>query len=96
MIAKLYFVFISNPLLAAGLGQALGSAGGVINGIGLVAVFGGLIGAAINGLGERNMGGMKTSLVISAVGALAWLIAQAMFAAGGNAPNITLNANALN
>ena len=35
-------------LLAAGLAQALGTAAGIINAFGLVAVFGGLIGACIS------------------------------------------------
>ena len=76
-------------LLAAGLAQALGMAAGIINAFGLVAVFGGLIGACISALSERHVGGVKTSLVIAAVGGLAWVIAQAMFAAGGNIVNIT-------
>jgi len=76
-------------LLAAGLAQALGMAAGIINAFGLVAVFGGLIGACISALSERHVGGVKTSLVIAAVGGLAWVIAQAMFAAGGNTVNIT-------
>jgi hypothetical protein len=90
----LVFGFSSEPtfLLAAGLAQALGMAAGIINAFGLVAVFGGLIGACISALSERHVGGVKTSLVIAAVGGLAWVIAQAMFAAGGNAVNITLQA----
>jgi hypothetical protein len=76
-------------LLAAGLAQALGMAAGIINAFGLVAVFGGLIGACISALSERHVGGVKTSLVIAAVGGLAWVIAQAMFSAGGNTVNIT-------
>ena len=57
-------------LLAEGLAQALGMAAGIINAFGLVAVFGGLIGACISALSERHVGGVKTSLVISAVGGL--------------------------
>jgi len=64
-------------------------AAGIINAFGLVAVFGGLIGACISALSERHVGGVKTSLVIAAVGGLAWVIVQAMFAAGGNTVNIT-------
>ena len=89
--AWLVFGLSSKPtfLLAAGLAQALGMAAGIINAFGLVAVFGGLIGACISALSERHVGGVKTSLVIAAVGGLAWVIAQAMFAAGGNTVNIT-------
>ena len=79
-------------LLAAGLAQALGTAAGIINAFGVVAVFGGLIGACISALSERHVGGVKTSLVIAAVGGLAWVIAQAMFAAGGPQPNLQLQA----
>jgi hypothetical protein len=79
-------------LLAAGLAQGLGAAAGIINAFGLVAVFGGLIGACISALSERHVGGVKTSLVISAVGGLAWVIAQAMFAAGGTQTNLQIQA----
>ena len=48
-------------LLAAGLAQALGMAAGIINAFGLVAVFGGLIGACISALSERHVGGVKTA-----------------------------------
>jgi hypothetical protein len=85
-----WFVFgLSSKHTFAGLAQALGMAAGIINAFGLVAVFGGLIGACISALSERHVGGVKTSLVIAAVGGLAWVIAQAMFAAGGNTVNIT-------
>src|ERR1700759_2444470 len=86
MLTKMWLLFLMNPVMAAGLAQALGMAAGIINAFGLVAVFGGLIGACISALSERHIGGVKTSLVISAVGGLAWVIAQAMFAAGGRKP----------
>jgi len=35
------------------------------------------VGAIISAMGERNTGGIKTSLVIAAVGGVAWLLAQA-------------------
>ena len=88
-MTKLYVTLFANPMLAAGLAQALGSAAGIIQGVGLVAVFGGLIGAAISALSERHLAGIKTSLVIAAVGGLAWLLASAFFAAGGPTVNIT-------
>ena len=66
--------------LAAGLSQGSGSAGGIIQSTG--AVFGGLIGAAVSALSERHLAGVKTSLVIAAIGGLAWLFATAFFAAG--------------
>ena len=83
-------------LLAAGLAQALGMAAGIINAFGLVAVFGGLIGACISALSERHVGGVKTSLVIAAVGGLAWVIAQAMFAAGGTPTQSATSSGQLN
>jgi hypothetical protein len=88
-MTKLYLILFANPVLAAGLAQALGAAAGIIQGVGLVAVFGGLIGAAISALSERHLSGVKTSLVIAAVGGLAWLLATAFFAAGGSNVNIT-------
>ena len=45
----------SGFLLAAGLAQALGGAAGIIQAIGLVAVFGGLIGAAVSALSGREL-----------------------------------------
>ena len=83
-------IFNELQLLAA-LGGALGITAGVINAVALVAVFGSLVGAIISAMGERNTGGIKTSLVI-AVGGVAWLLAQAMFAAGGAAPNVQMQA----
>ena len=98
LLAKPFGFLLSRPgpetpfLLAAGLAQALGTAAGIINAFGMVAVFGGLIGACISALSERHVGGVKTSLVISAVGGLAWVIAQAMFAAGGTQTNLQIQA----
>ena len=63
MLAKISLSLLRNPLLAAGLAQALGSAAGIIQTIGLVAVFAGLIGAAVSALSERHLSGVKTSLV---------------------------------
>jgi hypothetical protein len=78
-----------NPILAAGLAQALGTAAGIIQAIGLIAVFGGLIGAAVSALSERHLAKVKTSLVIASIGGLAWLIVTAFFAAGGWNATIT-------
>jgi len=50
--------------------------------------FDGLIGATVSALSEKHLSGVKTSLMIAAVGGLAWLIATAFFAAGGAIPNI--------
>ena len=72
---------------AGGLSQASGSADGIIWSI--AEVFGRLIGAAVSTLSESHLAGVKTSLVIAAIGGLAWLIATAFFAAGGAATNIT-------
>ena len=83
-------------LFAAGSAQSLGQAAGIINAFGLVAVFGGLIGACISALSERHVGGVKTSLVIAAVGGLAWVIAQAMFVADRTQPMLQLQAVKLN
>jgi hypothetical protein len=89
MLTNIFQSLLRSPLLAAGLAQALGSAAGIMQGFGLVAVFGGLMGAAVSALSERHLAGVKTSLVIAAVGGLAWLIATAFFAAGGSTVNIT-------
>ena len=65
----------NSAVLAAGLSQASGSACGLIQSTG--AAFGGLIGAAVSALSERHLAGVKTRLVIAAVGGLARLIATA-------------------
>jgi hypothetical protein len=80
----------NSAVLAAGLSQASRSACGFIQSTGVA--FGGLIGAAVSRLSERHLAGVKTSLVIAAVGGLASPIATAFFAAGGAATNITLQA----
>ena len=74
---------------AAGLSQALGTAAGVLNAIGFLAAFGCLIGASLSGMGERGIQGIKIALILAIVAGLAFLIAQAIFAAGGATPNIT-------
>lgn len=61
MLAKLQVAFVFNPILSAGLARALGTAAGIIQTIGLVAVLGGLIGAAASALSERHLSGVKTS-----------------------------------
>jgi hypothetical protein len=90
MISKFGFFLLSNPLFAAGLVQALGNAAAIINAIAMVAVFGGLVSAAVMALSERGLAGVKTALVIAAIGALAWLICTAFFQAGGTAPNVQM------
>ena len=80
----------SNTLLAVSLGQALGGMAAVIAAIGLVAVFGGLIGAAVAALSERGLAGVKASLVIAGIGGLAWVIAGAFWVAGGLVNNIQM------
>ena len=54
----------------ADLAQGLGSGVGIISGISMFAVFGGLVGAIVSSLTEKHLGGVKTSLVISGLGAL--------------------------
>jgi hypothetical protein len=52
---KLYLLnLLANPLLAVGLSVALGTAAGVIQDIGLVAVSGGLIGAGVSALTQTH------------------------------------------
>ena len=50
MLATVQFALVFNPILAAGLAQALGAAAGIIQGVGSVSVFGGLIGAAVSAI----------------------------------------------
>lgn len=75
--------------IAAGLVQALGGAAGIIQGISMVTCFASLAGATISAMSERATSGIKVSLIIAAIAALAWLITTAFFTAGGWAGNIT-------
>jgi hypothetical protein len=78
-----------NLPFAAGLSQALGAGLGLILGIGFVAAVAALVGSALGGFGERSISGIKVSLILAIVCALAYLIVQALFAAGGINQNIT-------
>ena len=81
----------NSAVIAGGLSQASGSVCGVSQAIGTV--FGGLIGAAVNdALCEKHLAEVETSVVIAAIGGLAWLIATAFLAAGGAATYLTLQA----
>jgi hypothetical protein len=48
MSAKIQLLLVFNPILVAGLAQALGAPAGIIHGIGSVSAFGGLIGMAVS------------------------------------------------
>jgi len=50
MLATVQFALVFNPILAAGLAQALRIAAGIIHGTGLVSMSGGLIGAAVSAI----------------------------------------------
>jgi hypothetical protein len=76
-------------LAAGSLSQALGAGLGVILGVGFLASVAALVGAALGGFGERSISGIKISLVLAVVCALAYLIVQALFNAGGISTNIT-------
>jgi hypothetical protein len=61
MLAKIQLLLVFDPILAAGLAQALGTATGIIQGIGLVPVFDGLIGAAVSAIRPEspNLAGVR-------------------------------------
>jgi len=80
--------FMSELFLAAGLTQALGSGLGLILGIGFLASCASLVASALGGFGERSLAGIKVSLICAIVCALAFLIVQALFSAGGVPVNI--------
>jgi hypothetical protein len=88
-MTKLYFVLLGNPILAAGLTAALGSGLGLILGVGFLASCASLVASALGGFGERSLAGIKVSLICAIVCALAYLITQALFSAGGVPTNIT-------
>ena len=83
MLPKLVFV------IAAGLSQAMGSGLGLILGIGFLASCASLVSSALGAFGERSLAGIKISLICAIVCALAYLIVQALFNAGGVPTNIT-------
>lgn len=70
-------------VLAAGLNAALGSGLGLILGIGFLASVTSLVASALGGFGERSLSGIKISLILAIITGLAYLICQAVFAAGG-------------
>ncbi|MBV8141688.1 MAG: hypothetical protein JO279_18385 [Verrucomicrobia bacterium] len=83
-------ILLSLPKLpVAALAQALGGGLGVVLGIGFVAACACLVAAALGGFGERSVSGIKVSLVLAIVCALAYMIVQALFTAGGITENIT-------
>ena len=86
---KLSFLFLSNLPLAAGLNAALGSGLGLILQIGFVAACAALVGSALGGFRERSISGTKISLILAIICALAYLIVQALFQAGGIQTNIS-------
>jgi hypothetical protein len=78
-----------NYYLAAGLNQAMGMGLGLILGIGFLASCASLVASALGGFGERSLSGVKISIVCAIICALAYLITQALFQAGGVPVNIT-------
>ena len=63
-------------------------------GVSSVTCFAILVGATISAMSDRHTGAIKVYLIIAAVAALAWLIVQAFFAAGG--ANINIQPQAIN
>jgi hypothetical protein len=80
----------NSATLAAGLSQALGSASGSFSQQARLWRID--RSRAVSALSERHLAGVKTRLVMAAIGGLAWLIMTAFFAAWGGATNITLQA----
>jgi hypothetical protein len=89
LAAKHLMLFAFKPHLAAlvfiaagSISQALGQAGGTINAFALIGAFAGLVFAGWAAkMGRTEM--IKYGLLGSALCGLAWAIASAMFAAGG-------------
>ena len=78
-------------IAAGSISQALGQAGGIINGFALVGAFGGVVFAGWQAkMGRTEM--IKYGLLGSALCGLAWAIVSAMFAAGGQSVSIQLQA----
>jgi hypothetical protein len=69
--------------MVAGLTQAMGAGLGLILAIGFLASCASLVASALGGFGERSLAGIKVSLICAIVCALAYLIVQALFNAGG-------------
>jgi hypothetical protein len=96
LAAKHLMLFSFKPHLAAlmfiaagSISQALGQAGGIINGFALIGAFGGLVFAGWQAkMGRTEM--IKYGLLGSALCGLAWAIVSAMFAAGGQSVSIQL------
>ena len=75
--------------MGAGLTQAMGAGLGLILAIGFLASCASLVASALGGFGERSLAGIKVSLICAIVCALAYLIVQALFNAGGVPTSIT-------
>jgi hypothetical protein len=76
-------------LAAGSINQALGQAGGIINGFGLIGCFAGIVYAGYNAM-QGHTDKIKYGLLGSALCGLAWIIATQMFAAGGQETSIQL------
>jgi hypothetical protein len=83
---------MTNLILGASLLQALSGAAGIIAAIGFIVMVGALIGACVEALMQRHVGGVKVAIVIAAVAGLAFVICGAMWAAGGMPNNINITA----
>jgi hypothetical protein len=96
LAAKYLMVLSFKPCLAmlvfiaaGSISQALGQAGGIINGFALIGAFGGLVFAGWQAkMGRIEM--IKYGLLGSALCGLAWAIVSAMFSAGGQSVSIQL------
>ena len=96
LAAKYLMMFSFKPCLATlafiaagSISQALGQAGGIINGFALIGAFGGLVFAGWQAkMGRTEM--IKYGLLGSALCGLAWAIVSAMFSAGGQSVSIQL------
>jgi hypothetical protein len=96
LAAKYLMVLSFKPCLATlvfiaagSISQALGQAGGIINGFALIGAFGGLVFAGWQAkMGRTEM--IKYGLLGSALCGLAWAIVSAMFSAGGQSVSIQL------
>lgn len=76
-----------------GVAETLETGCWIIQAIGLVAVFVGLIRAGVNAVNDKHLERLKTSLLIASVGALAWLIATEIAAAVPGMPQLTLGSS---
>jgi hypothetical protein len=82
--------------LAQGFTTSINQMAGILQTLAMLFCFGGLVGAVIQGFGERSITSMKFGLIIAVVAGLAWIITTTVFKSGGNVGGQNITPQAVN